>query len=235
LAVRPNSAARPGDDAASAVGWASSNWSGYSATRSVYTAVSGSWTVPAVQRSGKPSYSAAWTGIDGFNNGSLIQTGTEQDYYNGSGHYAAWWTTSAQGFLEQVISQPVQPGDSMTATITKAKSGSSWTITLADTTENWTFTKTVTYTGPGASAEWIIEAPTVGGRTAPLANYTSPTTFDHGTVNGNRNPALVVSDGGELVAGSGRHAEVVSIPSRPDSDTDGFNMAYGAVAPSPPT
>jgi hypothetical protein len=191
--------------------------------------------VPAVQPSAKQSYSAAWTGIDGFNNNSLIQTGTEQDYYNGAAHFAAWWTTSAQGFVEQVIPQTVKPGDSMTATITKSSpSTSSWNIVLNDNTQAWTFTQSVTYTGPGTSAEWIMEAPTVGGRVAPLANYASPTTFDPGTVNG-VSPGLVASEGGEMVTGSNRRAQVISIPSGPDSDTDGFNVAYGSTPPSPPT
>ena len=98
--------------------WASSNWSGYAvATTSslscqpssdvTYASVSGQRTVPAVSASSGASYSAAWLGIDGFNNDTLIQTGTEQDYYSRSAHYSAWWTTSAQNFEEQPISEPV--------------------------------------------------------------------------------------------------------------------------------
>ena len=235
IAVHPKESARPGDGSTSAIGWASSNWSGYAATRSTYTAITGNWKVPAVQPSGNATYSAAWAGIDGFNNNSLIQTGTEQDYYNGAAHYTAWWTTSAQGFVEQAIPHPVFAGDAITATITKTNpSTSSWTLTLADTTQNWTFAKTLTYTGPGASAEWIMEAPTVGGRIAPLANYASPTTFDPGTVNGGANPGLVASDGGELVTGNKHRLQIESIPSGPDRDTDGFNISYGSTAPPPP-
>ncbi|HEX4864053.1 MAG TPA: G1 family glutamic endopeptidase, partial [Acidimicrobiales bacterium] len=197
-----------------------------------FTAVSGNWNVPSVGATSSPSYSAAWVGIDGFNNNSLIQTGTEQDYYNGASHYAAWWTTSAQNFGEQPINQTVSPGDPITATITRTASTSTWTITLKDTGSHpWTFTKSLTYTGPGSSAEWILEAPTVGGRVAPLAHY-SLTTFDPGTIDGNSNPNLVASDGGELVQGS--RTQVVSIPSGPDNDTDGFNINYGSTAPSAP-
>ena len=218
-------------------GWASSNWSGYAiSSPTPFTGITGNWTVPSVSATSSASYSAAWAGIDGFNNNSLIQTGTEQDYYSGSAHYAAWWTTSAQNFVEQTINEPVSPGDRIAATITQT-GGTSWTITLVDlsTIHGWTFTQPVTYTGPGASAEWIMEAPTVGGRVATLAHYSSPTLFDPGTIDAAAIPALGASAGGALVAGARRTTQVVSIPSAPDGDTDGFNISYGSSAPPAPS
>ena len=233
LALHPNDmTTKPGDGASTAaVGWASSNWSGYAVTaRAPFKSITGRWKVPSVKSTVHATFSAAWAGIDGFTNNSLIQAGTEHDYYNGAAHYAAWWTTSAQGFLEQRINEPVSPGDPMVASI--SGTGTSWTITLADhsAAHTWTFTKgPFTYTGPGASAEWILEAPTVGGRIANLAHYSSPTAFDPGTANGVA-PNLQASDGGEMVQGRA----VVSIPSVPDTLRDGFNISYGSVAPSPP-
>ena len=238
VALHPNhSTAKPGGDggtSSSAVGWASSNWSGYAVTTTSsapFTGITGNWTVPVVNRTKKATYSAAWAGIDGFNNSSLIQTGTEEDYYSGWAHYVAWWTTSAQGFVEQPIAKPVSPSDPMTATI--SRSGNSWTITLADrsTSHPWSFTKgPIVYTGPGASAEWVMEAPTVGGRIAPLAHY-STFAFDSGTVNGVA-PGLTANEGGEMIQGS----QVVSIPSGPDKDVvpDGFAIAHGSTPPSAP-
>jgi hypothetical protein len=182
-------------------------------------------------------YSAAWAGIDGFDNSSLIQTGTEQDY-SGSASYSAWWTTSSLGFVEQTISSGCTSGstncgrvaasDQMTANI--SISGGTGTMTLTDHSQGWTFSKSASYTGPADSAEWIMEAPTVGGKIATMPNFDT-FAFDPDSVNGNANPSLVASDGGELLKGR----KVVSIPSDPDSDTDGFNMAYGSVAPSPPS
>lgn len=63
-------------------GWASSNWSGYalSGISGQFTSVTGTWVVQAVSATKKPTYSSQWVGIDGFNNSSLIQTGTESDY-----------------------------------------------------------------------------------------------------------------------------------------------------------
>jgi len=181
--------------------------------------------VPAVAASGKATYSSNWVGIDGFNNSHLIQTGTESDYDNGSAHYYAWWEIlpAAETVIPRIT---VKPGDTITASITKG-SGSSWTIKIADGSQSFTITKT--YTGPQTSAEWIEEAPSLGGRVAPLANY-GRTTFDLGTVNGG-SPKLTASEGGVMVQ---KHVQV-STPSKPDSDTDGFNMAYGATTPAPPT
>jgi hypothetical protein len=223
------------------LGWASSNWSGYAVqttSAAPFTAVTGSWKVPTVQRPRRASYgfSAAWVGIDGFFNSpnALIQTGTEQDWYNGSGHYNAWWTSSAQGYAEQTITSgcggsgancgTVIPGDMMTASITLSGS-----ITLTDSSlgHGWSYNIGIGYSGPGLSAEWIMEAPSTSTGVLPMANYGS-TVFDPGAVNG-RTPGLVIKDGGDLVQGG-----VVSIPSGPDGDADGFAVSYGSSAPAPP-
>src|SRR5579864_8030027 len=44
-----------------------------------------------------------------------------------------------------------------------------WTITIKDVTTGGSFSTVQSYSGPQTSAEWIEEAPTVGGRIAPLA------------------------------------------------------------------
>ena len=209
-----------------AAGWSASNWSGYAKSGN-YTSATAQWVVPAVSASKSASYSSAWVGIDGFTNSSLIQTGTESDYYNGAAHYNAWWEILPAPETP-INSLSVRPGDVMSATITKG-SGSSWSINIKNLTTGGSFTTTQNYTGPGTSVEWIEEAPTVGGRLATLAHYSSPDTFDPGTANGG-NPGLTAADSGVMVQ---KHKQV-STPSSPDSDTDGFNMAYGSTAPAPP-
>jgi hypothetical protein len=212
--------------APTATGWSSSNWSGYAVTGSGFASVTGQWKVPAAARSTRATYSSNWIGIDGYNNGSLIQTGTESDNRSGTAHYDAWWEILPAA--ETVISTiTVRPGDLMTAKITKG-TGSSWTITISDTTTGRSFTTTKTYTGPQTSAEWIEEAPSVGGRVATLANY-GAATFDPGTVNG-ISPKFTASESGAMV----QNRVQVSTPSNPDSDLDGFNVAYGSAVPAPP-
>jgi len=379
-------------------GWLSTNWSGYAETSTgPYTGVSSRWTVPTLTCSGRgSSYSAAWAGIDGFNNDSLIQTGTEQDCSNLSASYSAWWTTSAQDFAEQPITTgcsttgthgcgTVRAGDTMLATISESTSGAgnasapsngttdtsddsggqaappgangpstpsvstvagtttrsatattvnaspnpttqgtpvtysatvtggastpsgtvsfttssgatklctatlslgtgscmvsnapvgtdkvkgaysgdsthakssgdtklivnkgvsgspTWTLTLSDQTQGWTFTKTLSYDGPGASAEWILEAPTVGQGVATLADYGS-TSFRAGTIDADANPDLTgnqacsgsacTTTAGEMM--NNDNGVVISIPSAPDGSNDGFAVAFGSVPPATP-
>ena len=109
----PRTSAAPTTDA----GWVANNWSGYAKT-GTYTSVTAEWVVPSVARSPKPTFSSQWVGIDGFDNGDLIQTGTEADYYNGSAHYAAWWEILPAA-ATVIPSITVRPGDQMSASITK--------------------------------------------------------------------------------------------------------------------
>ena len=170
--------------------WAASNWSGYAET-GTFKGVAATWTVPSVSASSSATYSSAWIGVDGFNNSNLIQTGTEEDYYSGTAHYSAWWEILPAA--ETVISHPVSPGDRMSASIyetttsagftgffRRRSGGYIWVINIADTTagHTWTDTLNEAYSGSGSSAEWVVEAPEVGGRIATLANYS------FGTANG---------------------------------------------------
>ena len=228
VASHPRIGAKLPGGGSSNAGWASSNWSGYAVTGGPYTSITGSWKVTAVSASSRQTYSSTWIGIDGFNDSNLIQTGTEADYYNGSAHYNAWWEILPAAETP-IASIAVQPGDSMSANIHQLSSGQ-WSITITDVTKNQSFGTTQSYKGQLTSAEWIQEAPSVGGRIATLAHYGSPLTIDPGTVNGG-NPGLVPADGGVMVQ---RFGQTVSTPSNPDGDTDGFNMAYGSSAPAAP-
>lgn len=212
--------------------WASRNWSGYAVTGSTYTSVTGSWNVPTVtatKHSRKARYSSTWVGIDGFKKGDddLIQAGTEQDWFGGTAQYQAWWEILPADETP-ITSINVHPGDLMTVSITQAVTD--WTIVVTDTTTDQSFTTTQTYHGPLSSAEWIEEAPEVGRRIAALANY-GIVDFESATVNGG-NPGFVDSDSGVMEKANG---VVISTPSAPDSDQDGFAVAFGNDAPPPPS
>jgi peptidase A4-like protein len=224
---QPRIDAKPAAGGTSTSGWAASNWSGYAITGTRFTSVTGSWTVQAVSRTRRATYSSQWVGIDGFKNASLIQTGTESNYASGAARYDAWWEILPAAET-RIPSVPVRPGDRMTGSIA-SKGNGTWTISITDVTTGAAFSTTRSYSGPMTSAEWIEEAPSVGGQLATLAHYLSPEKFDPGTVNGS-NPVLVAADGGVMIQGRVK----VSSPSRPDSDTDGFDMAYGSTSPAPP-
>ena len=212
-------------------GWASSNWSGYAVTSGApYTSATGNWTVPSVSPTRSATYSAAWVGVGGFNDSTLIQTGTEQDWVNGQAVYAAWWTTDALGYAEQQFNLTVKAGDKITASVTQT-GNTDWSITLSDTTTGKSVSQSVSgYTNARLSAEWIMEAPGIGGRQSSIAHY-STDTFDPGSVNGNHSPSFGPADGGVLVAKS----TIVSIPSSPDKEGDGFAIAYGSTQPGVPS
>ena len=213
-----------GGGGGSSFDWASSNWSGYAVSGGTYTSITGSWTVPTVQPTVGSTYSSSWIGIDGFNNSSLIQAGTEQDYVNGKAVYAAWWEILPAPETA-IPSITVHPGDTIKASITRGTTGT-WAITISDGGQS--FTTNQSYGGPLSSAEWIQEAPSIGGHVATLAHY-GEATFDPGTANG-AGPNLTVTDGGVMI----QHRTQVSTPSVPDSDSDGFNIAYGPTQPAVP-
>jgi hypothetical protein len=238
--------------------WAASNWSGYAET-GTFTGVQGTWTVPAVSSSTSATYSSAWIGVDGFNNSDLIQTGTEQDYYSGAAHYNAWWEILPASETALPSNYVVKANDSMSASIyeTSTLSGGSghgrfhsssqhvWVIIIADKTQNWSYTTDQTYNGPGTSAEWVMEAPELGGRIATLAHYTvSPASggdFDSAGVQtaivGSGSPTYVgaklnyQNDSGVMIQNNVQ----VSTPGDPDTAATAFNVAYGSALPATPS
>jgi len=179
------------------------------------------------------TFSAAWVGVGGFNDATLIQTGTEQDFVNGRAQYAAWWTTDAQGYAETSFSPSVtvSPGDTISASVVM-KNGS-WAITLTDTTTGAVGSQPLRdYTNNELSAEWIMEAPGIGGRQSTIASF-STDTFDPGAISGRSggsSPSFAATDGGILV----QKNTIESIPSNPDSDKDGFAIPHGSTQPDPP-
>jgi hypothetical protein len=132
----------------------SRNWSGYAATGSTYTAVSGTWTVPQLTSGGAAGVGATWVGIGGVNSRDLIQAGT-QDVASGSGQsqFQAWIETLPQP--SQQVPLAVAPGDSVTVSIVEQNAGSGvWTISFKNNTSGQAYQTTVRYTSSQSSAEW---------------------------------------------------------------------------------
>ena len=207
------------------LGWYSSNWAGYAVARGPYRSVSGQWTVPAVSPTGRSAFSAQWVGIDGFRNTSLIQAGTQADFYGGAARYSAWWEILPAPAVA-VRGLAIRAGDVVTVTIARVAAGR-WRISIHDARSGG-FTTTRAYAGPGTSAEWIEEAPVINSRLAALATH-PPIVFDNLTANG-RSPALSTGDAGAMI----RRGVLVDTPSTPDVDGNGFVVAEQAIQPAPP-
>ena len=160
----------------------STNWSGYATTGNKYTDVKGTWKEPSASCSaGQTAYSSFWVGIDGDTTNTVEQTGTDADCSSGTPTYYAWYEMYPKFPVN--LSNPVAPGDSLTAEVSTNGSGS-FTLTIKDTTKGWTFTTNQNGRKDKlGSAEWIAEAPSGSGGVLPLANFGS-VSFSGCTANG---------------------------------------------------
>ena len=159
----------------------STNWSGYAAASGTYTSVSASWTEPTGTCSGSAKYSSFWVGLDGYNSGTVEQTGSEGDCSGSTPEYYSWYEMYPAYPVN--FSNTVRPGDHFTGSVTHT-SGSSYTLKLSDTTQGWSHTVTKSLSGAAnSSAEVIAEAPSSSSGVLPLAHF-SPVTFTSAAVNG---------------------------------------------------
>jgi hypothetical protein len=188
----------------------SANWSGYAGTRGTYTSVSASWTQPTGTCSRGDQYAAFWVGLDGYNSGTVEQTGSEVDCAGRTARYYAWYEMYP-GPSED-YSNTVRPGDHFTATVTSL-GGDRFSLKISDTTRHWSQdTKaSLDQTPARSSAEAIVEAPccTYSGGTLPLTDF-GTVNFTGSTANGS---AIGSADGLTeivMVNNSGQHKDSVS-------------------------
>jgi hypothetical protein len=157
------------------------NWGGYLVAsdlnnpQSTVIGVNGSWIVPSVTDIGADAFSAAWVGIGGQFDDTLIQTGTEHDFLNGSAVYYAWYEMLPQESIT-IDSMAVAPGDQMQASIDLVDASSSlWAVSIADLTSGQSFQQNFAYNSSQLSAEWIIERPDINNVISTLADFGSIT------------------------------------------------------------
>jgi hypothetical protein len=167
------------------------NWSGFAATGSGFSSVTSSWTEPNVTCNSTNDLFAPWVGIDGYGTPTVEQTGVATDCSSGSPVYHGWYEMYPASPV--YYSNPVAPGDSMTATVTR--SGTSYGLKLTDNTQGWTKTTNQTLVASNASVEVIMESPTGAYPNFGSVNF-SGSTVDGSTL-GTTNPvALDASNSG---------------------------------------
>jgi Peptidase A4 family len=221
----------------------SNNWSGYDQGsleqgNKLFTSIAGTWTVPTAtpHKANEAEYSATWIGIGGgcvdagctVTDSTLIQDGTSQDISAaGTASYYAWWeiipapSVSLSGCTPDP-SCTVAAGNVMSSSISSAANGA-WTMSMQNQTRGWSWSMTVPYSSSEGSAEWIEETPVVvdnSGKVSvgPMPNLTG-VHFDAATTNG-ASAGLKASEEMQLVD---LNNAVISTPSAPDPDADGFN------------
>jgi hypothetical protein len=203
--VRPGSAlsARGTRNAAE-----STNWSGYAAASGTYTSVSASWTQPTGTCTASNQFAAFWVGLDGYNSGTVEQTGTLIECSGTTAEYTSWYEMYPANPV--YFSNAVSPGDHFTGSVT-FNGGSSYTLKLADTTKGWSHTVSASLAGAArSSAEVIVEAPccTSSGGPLPLADFHTASftgSLANGAAIGNSNPVQII-----MVDNSGRDKDTVS-------------------------
>lgn len=164
----------------------STNWAGYAAVSSLQdpakksvTAVSGSWTIPALVASASPkTFSSIWIGIDGYASSTVEQIGTEQNINNGVQKNFAWFEMYPN-VLYKIKGFPVNIGDAISASVTfkgtNKKGKSIFLLTITNVTRGVTYTVPKNFSktkkADRSSAEWIAEAPSSKKGVLPLANF----------------------------------------------------------------
>ncbi len=202
----------------------SANWSGYVATPGPMTAASGTFNVPSVGTSSGTTYTSIWVGIDGDTNNDLIQAGIQVEYTPGSGVTVFPWWEILHASETPISSMTVSVGDQITVAIDEVSSGM-WSIEVADDTMHQSFTTTESYSGPGTSAEWIVERPEVNGSYSTLGDYAPDVAFTGISYTGSAQQFTNL-DMTESPLG------FVSTTS--PIDYKGFNTAYGPIPPAYP-
>jgi hypothetical protein len=224
------------------------NWSGYaqSDANGTYKAVEDTWTVPTVTKLAGSQYSSDWVGVGGFNDGTLVQAGTEADNVGGTVKYDAW--TEILPAAEVVIpGLTIKPGNKIKTTVQETSAGV-WKMTVQDVTTGKSGGRTVHYSSSGASVEAIHERPCIADGCTSVSDLaalakTTNVTLDPGELSTAApgtpvyRPLLKLATGAtlnEISMINNAGTAVIAAPSSADTDGDGFTVAYGSKAPAPP-
>ena len=169
----------------------STNWSGgvvFAPSGQSFNWVEGDWVIPDVDAPTENQwyYCANWIGIDGDGSNDVCQAGVECDVYRSgttvTRNIYPWWEWFAQGCCpgtcceHQITNLAVNPGDMVTVLICTSGVGATGALVIIvnRTTGDSTWFTISAPTGTslaGNSAEWIVEAPTVGGAQSSMADY----------------------------------------------------------------
>jgi hypothetical protein len=212
------------------------NWSGYVATEATFSSVTGSWSVPAVTCSpGETSDSAQWVGIDGAQDSTVEQDGSQSDCNAGSPSYGAWYEMygdpDVNGGASVQLPETVLPGDVMNASV--SLSGSTWVLAIADTTRPWTVQVPIASPSPAplqSSAEWIVERPQVGNSLASLPDF-GVAAFSAATADGDGQTGPIASFFSapvEMISTNG--SPVLAAPGALNTTGNGFSDTWYAAS-----
>ncbi len=196
----------------------STNWSGAvvnAPSGDSFKWIQGDWVVPDVDAptENKWYYCASWIGLDGDGSGDVFQAGVECEVYRSGNSITRniypWWEWYPTPEIE-ITNLAVSPGDMVTMLLC---STGPTTGTVFFTNRTTGASTSVALTAPtgtqlvGNCAEWIVEAPTVGGTQSSMADYgevffsvCEAFTQKGVTVNGGTGDNINMTAGGSVVS-----------------------------------
>jgi hypothetical protein len=163
----------------------STNWCGavaYAPAGQSFRWIEGDWVVPdvAAPTQNQWYYCASWIGIDGDGSGDVCQAGVECEVYRSGGSiirnvypWFEWFPNSEV----QITNLGISPGDMVTMLLCTNQAAGSTSATVYFTNRTTGASTSLGFNAPagsklvGNSAEWIVEAPTVGGAQSAIADF----------------------------------------------------------------
>jgi hypothetical protein len=146
-----------------------------------YESAVADWTVPKANCDFLEMAGASeWVGIDGYNESTVEQAGTQTDCILGQGTYASWWElygtpVDGGGQVDLPGNDHIHPGDQVFAQVVAGHGTGmppdnipgqgTYGFTFVNFTENWVFNAIEPSRGalsqepPNLTAEWIVEQP----------------------------------------------------------------------------
>ena len=162
----------------------STNWSGgvvFAPQGQSFKWVEGDWVVPNddAPTENQWYYCANWIGIDGDGSNDVCQAGVECEVYRSgssiSRNIYPWWEWFPLGEV-QITNLAINPGD-MVSTLICTTGANATTASLFFSNRTTGASTSFSFNAPqgtkliGNCAEWIVEAPTVGGSQSAIADY----------------------------------------------------------------
>jgi hypothetical protein len=148
------------------------NWGGYAdytSTANTFTAVSGTFRQPATVCTREQELTATWVGLDGYSTDTVEQDGTLAYCFEGVAYYYTWWEVYPAASV--TVGTSVQPGDLITASVTRSGTSYTMSITDANNPANSFSTVQTCTTCENESAEWIVERPAFSIGITPLSFF----------------------------------------------------------------
>ncbi len=209
----------------------SPHWGGYAVVsdnffpQPLVVAISASWVTPTVSASEKDTFSAAWIGIGGLNEPSLIQVGSQHDCVGGKIRYSLWYEMLPDNSIT-ITDITLSPGDQISASISLVDSATNqWLIEIKDVTTNQRFSQHFFYNSSQRTAEWVMERPTVNDQTSTLADYKNITFTDIKAKISDKTGTLSAFPNYKIHMTDTQNSDVVTI-SEYSKDGSSFSIAY---------